>query len=123
MNDSDVVFHSRDQLGLERIDGIYSNNVLEHFRDPADELTFMASLLTPNSRMAHATPCYEYLYGFTRFHLAFYLGRSTRVLAEKAGLKISNVISDGEFRCALLSRIGEGESTFRADLQLEAERC
>ena len=123
VNDPDVVFHRREQLTFERFDGIYSNNVLEHFRDPAGELTFMASLLTPESRMAHATPCFEYQYEFTRFHLAFYVGRSRHVLAEKAGFRISDFMSDGEFRCALFSRIGDRESTTQTGEQRKVERC
>ena len=111
VNDPDLVFQRREQLALERFDGIYSNNVLEHLRDPVHELTFMASLLTQDASMAHATPCYEYQYEFTRFHLAFYVGKSRHVLAKKVGFQINDFMSDGEFRCALFSRLPDYQRT------------
>lgn len=85
----------REDLAEMRFDGIYSNNVLEHLRHPADDLRFLAGLLRPGARMSHATPCYEYLYEYTRFHLFFYLGRSRQVLADQAGLSISSFEQDG----------------------------
>jgi SAM-dependent methyltransferase len=82
-------------LAALRFDGIYSNNVLEHLRYPVQELLHLASLLRPGGRMSHATPCYEYLYEYTRFHLFFYIGRSRRYLAEKANLDICHFTQDG----------------------------
>lgn len=84
-------------LAALRFDGIYSNNVLEHLRQPADTLRQLASLLTPGSRMSHATPCYEYLYEYTRFHLFFFLGRSRSHLAQQAGLDICHHTVDGHY--------------------------
>lgn len=84
-----------EDLAAQRFDGIYSNNVLEHLRHPVDELRHLASLLKPGARMSHATPCFEYLYEYTRFHLFFYLGRSRRYLAEQAGLDICHSTEDG----------------------------
>ena len=86
-----------EELARLRFDGIYSNNVLEHLRHPVDELRHLASLLKPGARMSHATPCYEYLYEYTRFHLFFYLGRSRRYLAEQAGLDICHSTEDGHY--------------------------
>ena len=86
-----------EELATLRFDGIYSNNVLEHLRHPVDELRHLASLLKPGARMSHATPCYEYLYEYTRFHLFFYLGRSRRYLAEQAGLDICHSTEDGHY--------------------------
>jgi 2-polyprenyl-3-methyl-5-hydroxy-6-metoxy-1,4-benzoquinol methylase len=94
---------SRDVLVSQRFDGIFSNNVLEHLQYPIDELQFMASLLTAGGRMAHATPCYEYRYEYTRFHLFFYLGRSRKVLADKAGLDLQEFIVDGDFMCGIFA--------------------
>lgn len=61
-----------EQLQAQRFDGIFSNDVLEHLRDPVEELRFMAGLRRPQGRMAHATACFEYGYAFTRFHLFFH---------------------------------------------------
>lgn len=97
----------KDQLSAMRFDGIFSNNVLEHLRYPARELSMMSDLLKSGGRMSHATPCFEYLYEFTRFHLFFFLGRSRAILADKAGLRIDDFVSDGEFMNLILSTRAE----------------
>ena len=84
-------------LAALRFDGIYSNNVLEHLRQPVDTLRQLASVLNPGGRMSHATPCYEYLYEYTRFHLFFFLGRSRNYLAQHAGLDICHSTVDGHY--------------------------
>ena len=84
-------------LAALRFDGIYSNNVLEHLRQPVDTLRQLASLLNPGGRMSHATPCYEYLYEYTRFHLFFFLGRSRNYLAQHADLDICHSTVDGHY--------------------------
>ena len=84
-------------LAALRFDGIYSNNVLEHLRQPVATLRQLASLLNPGGRMSHATPCYEYLYEYTRFHLFFFLGRSRNYLAQHAGLDICHSTVDGHY--------------------------
>jgi SAM-dependent methyltransferase len=93
----DYVISSEDHLSTIKFDGIFSNNVLEHFRHPVDEMRSMSRLLRPGGKMSHTTPCFEYLYEITRFHLFFYLGNSRQVLAEKAGLLIDSYTEDGEF--------------------------
>lgn len=100
------------QVHLEtlRFDGIFSNNVLEHFREPVDALRRMALLLEPGGRMSHATPCFKYLYEFTRFHLFFYPGRSLQALANAAELKVDEFIEDGEFMDAVLSKPSSANS-------------
>lgn len=95
------------QLSAMRFDGIFSNNVLEHLRHPVRELTIMRDLLKNGGSMSHATPCFEYLYEFTRFHLFFYLGRSRSILADKAGLRIDDFVSEGEFMNIILSTRAE----------------
>ena len=87
----------REELAGMRFDGIFSNNVLEHLRHPVQDLRFLTRLLQPGARMSHATPCYEYLYEYTRFHLFFYIGRSRQFLAEQAGLRICSYEQDGLF--------------------------
>lgn len=95
--ESQFIVSDRDKLSGMKFDGIYSNNLLEHLRNPVDELVFMRSLLNNGAMMSHATPCFEYLYEFTRFHLFFYLGNSREIIANKAGLKLVNFIKDNEF--------------------------
>lgn len=85
----------REALADMRFDGIFSNNVLEHLRHPVQDLRFLAGLLRRGGRMSHATPCFEYLYEYTRFHLFFYLGRSRQLLADLAGLRICHFEQDG----------------------------
>ena len=97
----------KEQLSAMRFDGIFSNNVLEHLRYPVRELSMMRDLLKAGGRMSHATPCFEYRYEFTRFHLFFYPGRSRSALAGKAGLRIDDFVSEGEFMNLLLSRKAE----------------
>jgi transposase-like protein len=80
-----------------KFDGIFSNNVIEHLRDPITEFSIMRSYLKPSGAMTHSTPCYELAYENTRFHLFFYLGRSVELLAAKTGLKVIDRQSDGEY--------------------------
>ena len=88
-----------------RFHGIFSNNVLEHLRYPIQDLRFLARLLHPGGRMSHATPCFEYLYEYTRFHLFFYLGRSRQLLASESGLRICSFEQDGHFMNAVYEPI------------------
>jgi len=106
-NDTQHVFSDRSILSAMRFDGIFSNNVLEHLRHPIDELIFMRDLLQPGGKMAHATPCFEYLYEYTRFHLFFFLGRSRQLLADKADLAVCDFTKEGEFMVCLLKPIQE----------------
>jgi hypothetical protein len=80
-----------------QFDGIFSNNVIEHFRDPVAQFQDFKSLLKPNASMAHASPCYAYNYAFTRFHTLFLLGRSPHLLAERTGFRVESATVDGEF--------------------------
>lgn len=88
---------NRQALTSMRFDGIFSNNLLEHLRDPVSELCFMKTLLASSeAKMAHTTPCYRYLYEFTRFHTFFFTGRSVDVLCEKAGLRVVKNVDSSE---------------------------
>ena len=94
-DDNPYLITSREDLEKMRFDGIFSNDVLEHFIDPVQDLRFMRGLLSgPSSRMSHCTACYTYKYEYTRFHTHFFLGDSVKILAEKAGLKISECCDD-----------------------------
>ena len=102
---ADWMIADETKFGHLRFDGVFSNNVLEHFRYPVAELQRIAQFLKEGGRMAHATPCFEYLYEFTRFHLFFFTGRSRGVLATLAGLHIDRFEQDGEFMNLVLSRV------------------
>jgi hypothetical protein len=97
------IISSKEQLLTMQFDGIFSNNVLEHLMYPVRELSEMRLLLKSGGSMSHATPCFEYLYEYTRFHLFFFLGRSRSILADKAGLKVENYVVDGEFMNIILT--------------------
>jgi len=47
--------------------------------------------------MIHSTPCYQYAYEYSRWHLYFFVGKSIDFLCEKSGLEIEtrnpNIIS------------------------------
>ena len=102
--EGDAIFRSLAELNALKPSGIYSNNVLEHLRHPIDELKTMSSLLPTGGMMSHATPCFEYRFEFTRFHLFFFLGRSRHFLADRAGLKIVDYLADGDYMNLLLAR-------------------
>jgi hypothetical protein len=90
------VLTSRDQLA-ENYDGVFSNNVIEHFRDPVSQFHEFRKLLTPEGVMAHSSPCYVYCYPFTRFHVYFPLGKSPEVLADKTGFQVIGTSSVGQY--------------------------
>ena len=91
------IITSEAELRGHRFDGLFSNNVIEHLRYPAQTLRRLAALLKPGACMSHATPCFEYRYEYTRFHLFFFLGRSRELLAHNAGLEITHYLADGDF--------------------------
>ncbi|OLL31871.1 hypothetical protein BTH42_09555 [Burkholderia sp. SRS-W-2-2016] len=104
---ADWLISNEQQMQGRNFDGIFSNNVLEHFRHPINELRKMKTWMKPGARMAHATPCFEYLYEYTRFHLFFFPGRSRKVLAERSELSISQFEVDGEFmNCVFSTTLG-----------------
>ena len=68
-----------------------SHNVIDHFKDPVSVFANLRRLLrNSSSPMVHATPCYEYLYEYTRFHLYFFTGRSVDYLCEKSGFRVED---------------------------------
>jgi hypothetical protein len=101
---SDAILTTIEQLAQLQPQGIFSNNVLEHLRHPVEELQAMANLLPSDGLMSHATPCFEYRFEFTRFHLFFFLGRSRSLLARQAGLQIQDYQVEGDFMNLVLSK-------------------
>ena len=78
-----------EHLKTMRFDGIFSNNLLEHLPDPEEEILFMKTLLkNRDSMMLHSTPCFEYAYEYTRFHLIFFTGDALEYLAAKTGFSV-----------------------------------
>ena len=94
--ESDYVARHRWQI-TAKFDGLFSNNVIEHLIDPVEEFRYFHSILNPGGRMAHSSPCYTYIYAYTRFHTVFLIGRSVQVLAEKTGFRVADRIQDGEY--------------------------
>jgi SAM-dependent methyltransferase len=81
-------FTLNDPAALERMrfDGIMTHNVLEHLPDPVGVTRGLASLLRSGGRLVHSTACFRYTIEYSRFHVCFFTGRATDVLAERAGL-------------------------------------
>ena len=86
--------------------GIFSNNVIEHFRDPVSQFNDFREILKPGGSMAHSSPCYDYSYDFTRFHTLFLLGKSPYVLAERTGFSATETVRDGEYISFVFRRGG-----------------
>lgn len=86
-------------------DGIFSNNVIEHFRDPIAQFHKFHELLKPGAKMAHASPCYDYCFAYTRFHSVFLLGRSPHVLAERTGFTVVDSERDGQYINYVFQRV------------------
>ena len=86
----------RDQISA-RFDGIFSNNVIEHFRDPLRQFKEFQQILKPGGVMAHSSPCYEYAYSMTRFHTLFLVGRSADALAKRSGFRVKKRTKNGEY--------------------------
>jgi SAM-dependent methyltransferase len=87
-----------------RFNGIFSNNVIEHFRDPLAQFRDFHSILATDGVMAHSTPCYAEKYMGTRFHTLFLLGRSPSVLAERTGFNIVDRVVDDEYISIVFQR-------------------
>lgn len=85
------------QIREMKFDGIMSNNLIEHLKDPIATFKLMRSLLKPEGVMVHATACYEYKYEFTRFHLFFFCGDSVNQLCKRVGLRITDILNEGEY--------------------------
>ena len=87
-------------------DGIFSNNVVEHFRKPRLQFDDFRHMLKPGGLMAHSSPCYEYAYAFTRFHTLFLLGRSADILAKQTGFRVKSRTQDGEYINLVFEAVG-----------------
>lgn len=93
---SEFIVNHRDMISA-RFDAIFSNNVIEHFRDPVAQFRDFHAILKDGGSMAHSSPCYKYAYAFTRFHSIFLTGRAAETLAERTGFEIVERVQDGEY--------------------------
>ena len=88
---SEFVARTKEEI-CGKFNGIFSNNVIEHFRKPVDEFLYFSELLEEGGPMVHQSPCYGYSHAFTRFHTLFLLGKSPHVLAERTGFTAVRVV-------------------------------
>lgn len=100
---SEFVACSKSEISA-KFDGIFSNNVIEHFRQPVGEFTFLHGILNDGGTMVHQSPCYEYRYAFTRFHTLFLTGRSPHVLAERTGFSASPAPAGTDTLCYIFKK-------------------
>jgi len=105
---TDTVLNSVDDLKDKRFDGIITNNVLEHFQDPIAENLFLNSILNKDGAVIHTTPCFDYRYEFTHYHLFFFTGRSAEFLARRSNMRIDRWVRDSDnpdyIACIMKSR-------------------
>ena len=81
------VVRSRTEISAT-FDGIFSNNVIEHFRRPVETFRDFHLLLTNDGVMAHSSPCFENSHTYTRFHTLFLTGKAPFVLADRTGFEV-----------------------------------
>lgn len=87
-SESPRIITQRDELLKHRFDGIMTNNLIEHLKEPVADFCFLRSLLKDkDSLMVHSTECYEYRIEFSRFHLFFFTGDSVEYLCRRCGLE------------------------------------
>jgi 2-polyprenyl-3-methyl-5-hydroxy-6-metoxy-1,4-benzoquinol methylase len=88
-----------------------SNNYLEHVQFPAAFFNECGGLIAPKGKMAHSTPCFDYVYEFSAFHLYFYCGESIRKLAERTGFRvlsehrIDKEYADSSYACFVFEKL------------------
>jgi len=86
-----AILSDSDRLRSMRFDGVMTQSLIEHLVDPVGTLRLLAGLLRDDAApMVHATNCYRYELEFSRFHLFFFVGRSIRVAAARAGLRVED---------------------------------
>jgi len=109
---SDFVFKSMEEMSRYKFNGILTHNVLEHLFHPIDTTKQLCGMLVDDGLLVHATPCFDYLYEYTRFHVFFFVGKSLDYLAVNSGMVVSDLIQDKEhdFMAAVLAKHGKEDS-------------
>jgi hypothetical protein len=87
---------SADNLKNLKFDGIISNNVLDHLQNPIYDLLLMKSLLKPGGKMVHASDGFRYRINYTKFHLYFFIGKSTSYLSQTIGMSADLILLPNE---------------------------
>ena len=78
----------------KKYDGIFSNNLLEHLQDPVKAIQKLGLLLKDGGLQCHKTPCYEYCYDFSSWHIIYPVGRSLNILISRSGQELVEKIKD-----------------------------
>ncbi len=99
---SPFVVRRREEVSA-RFDGIFSNNVIEHLFSPLSQFLEFRDLLKPEGAMVHASPCYDWSFAFTRFHVFFPLGAAPQKLAERSGFRLTGSVDDGSFHARVFA--------------------
>jgi SAM-dependent methyltransferase len=86
--ESNLVINDLSKVDDGSVDGIFSNNYIEHMQNPIKDWEEMNRKLKLGGLMIHATPCWNYYVEYTRFHLFFLEGKSLQMLVEKTGFEI-----------------------------------
>ena len=76
-----------DALEQPLFDGIFTHNFLEHPLSIRASFKQFHQLLKADGLMAHSTPCYNYIFEESPFHLYFFTGRSIEALCEQTGFE------------------------------------
>lgn len=79
---SELGYLSLEEVKSLKVDGIISNNVLDHLQDPISDLLLMKSLLREGGMMVHASDGFRYSVHFTKFHLFFFIGKSSQYISQ-----------------------------------------
>lgn len=88
-------------LSEKKFDGIFSHNVLEHVQDLVATFRMFSCLLKPEGVMAHSTPCYDYAFAMSQFHLYFLAGQSVERLCRKTGFELVVRKTYPEYKCCV----------------------
>lgn len=78
---------------LPKVDGIISNNVLDHLQDPISDMLLMKSLLNDGASMIHASDGFDYSIHYTKVHLFFFVGKSVEFISKEIGMAHTPITS------------------------------
>lgn len=97
-----------EDLKSRKFDGIFSNDLIEHLRNPIADLKNMTALLRDTDcRMAHSSGCFDYAYEHTRFHLHFLPLTALQIIAKHCGLNVDLICRESptntNFKIAVFS--------------------
>jgi hypothetical protein len=88
---SEYNYEDIDKLSINKVDGIISNNVLDHLQNPIESLLHMKSLLKSGCSMIHASDGFKYVIHYTKFHLFFFVGKSVKYISNSIKMPYSTI--------------------------------